>query len=193
MGQQEPQYHLCQAILQSITEAQGLWGEPPQGLEQTTQETALIARRRVRKRTPPPTQKAAPLLLPTPPTASQPRSEPWETPPVHVPLLSLAVSPPNPRGLLRDPLPSLTRPFRDPRSVSQAAPPRPPPDTQVAPQPSLARLSGSPQRPLPDSHVAPPRPPRVSQVVPGASPHPPSAPWRRCQCATPPSAESRAK
>lgn len=149
--------------------------------------------RRVRKWTPPPTQKAAPLLLPTPPTASRPPSEPSETPPIHVPFCLWRFLRPIPGDSSTTPCPSLTWPLRDPRSMSQAAPPRPPPDTQVAPQPSLACLSGSPQRPLPDSQVAPPHPPRVSQVVPGAAPHPPSAPWRRCQCATPPSAESRAK
>lgn len=63
----------------------GSGGEPPQGLGQTTQEAALTVGKGVRKLTPPPTQKAVPLLLPTPPTASQPRSEPSKTPPVHVP------------------------------------------------------------------------------------------------------------
>ena len=31
MGQREPQYHLCQAMLQSITEDQGLWGRASSG------------------------------------------------------------------------------------------------------------------------------------------------------------------
>ena len=159
----------------------GSGDEPPQGLWQTTQEAALTVGKGVRKRTPPPTQKAVPLLLPTPPTASQPRSEPSQTPPVHVPpsvsggfSAQSPGTPPRPlarpsRGPSVTPGPSLRRPLCVPCPTLRWPLSLPWPVSQVAfsvPCPTLKR----------------------TLCVPRAFPHPPSAPWRRAQCATPPSA-----
>lgn len=123
-----PQYHLCQAILQSITRLRGSGaGLLGPGADDT--EPRLIWGRRVRKWTPPPTQKAARffyLLHRQRPDPAQNPRRPHMSPSVSGGFSAVLGTPPRPA------VPHVTPP-RPPVRLSDS-PPRPPPDTPGGPQ-----------------------------------------------------------